>query len=37
MPPSKYALIVTIRAPGSNVDIFTLVETAISITNAVET
>jgi hypothetical protein len=30
-------LIVTIRAPGTNVDIVTPVETAISVVNAVET
>jgi hypothetical protein len=29
---ARYALIVTIRAPGSNVDIFTPVETAIAST-----
>jgi hypothetical protein len=34
---ARYALIVTIRAPGSNVDIVTPVETAISVVNAVET
>jgi Subtilase family len=33
---ARYALIVTIRAPGCDVDIFTPVETAISIANAVE-
>jgi hypothetical protein len=34
---ARYALIVTIRAPGSNIDIFTLVETVISVASAVET
>jgi hypothetical protein len=34
---ARYAVIVTIRAPGSNVDIFTPVETAISISSAIET
>jgi hypothetical protein len=34
---TRYALIVTIRAPGADVDIFTPVETAISIASAVET
>lgn len=29
---ARYALIVTIRAPGSNVDIFTPVETAVAST-----
>ena len=33
---ARYALIVTIRAPGSKVDIFTPVEAAISVVNAVE-
>ena len=33
---TRYALIVTIRAPGSNVDIFTPVETAIATPVAVE-
>ena len=33
---ARYALIVTIRAPGSDVDIYTPVEAAISIVNAVE-
>jgi hypothetical protein len=33
---APYALIVTIRAPGANVDIFTPVETAISVASAVE-
>jgi hypothetical protein len=32
---ARYALIVTIRAPGSEVDIYTPVEAAISIVNAV--
>jgi hypothetical protein len=34
--PTRYALIVTIRAPGSEVDIFTPVEAAIAVVNAVE-
>jgi hypothetical protein len=34
---ARYALVVTIRAPGSNVDIYTSVETAISVISAVET
>ena len=34
---ARYALIVTIRAPGSDVDIFTPVETAISVPNPVAT
>jgi hypothetical protein len=34
---ARYALIVTIRAPGSNVDIYTPVETAISVASAIET
>lgn len=34
---ARYALIVTIRAPGSNVDIFTPVETAVAATVAIET
>lgn len=33
---ARYALIVTIRAPGSNVDIFTPVENAIAIAGAIE-
>jgi hypothetical protein len=33
---ARYALIVTIRAPGSNVDIFTPVEAAIAVISAVE-
>lgn len=33
---TRYALIVTIRAPGANVDIFTPVETAISVQVAAE-
>jgi hypothetical protein len=33
---ARYAVIVTIRAPGSKVDIFTPVEAAISVVNAVE-
>lgn len=32
----RYALVVTIRAPGSNVDIFTPVENAAAIVNAIE-
>jgi hypothetical protein len=34
---ARYALVVTIRAPGSNVDIFTPVETALTVQTAVET
>ena len=34
---ARYSLIVTIRAPGSNVDIFTPVEAALNIQIAVET
>ncbi len=34
---ARYALIVTIRAPGSNVDIFTPVETAVAIETAIAT
>ncbi|CAH1648115.1 S8 family peptidase [Chelatococcus asaccharovorans] len=34
---ARYALIVTIRAPGSEVDIFTPVEAAVSIQTAIET
>lgn len=34
---ARYALVVTIRAPGSNVDIFTPVEVAITVQTAVET
>ena len=34
---ARYALIVTIRAPGSNVDIFTPVETALAVQTVVET
>lgn len=33
---ARYALIVTVRAPGSNVDIFTPVENAIAIASAIE-
>jgi hypothetical protein len=33
---ARYALIVTIRAPGSNVDIFTPVENAIAIAGSIE-
>lgn len=34
---ARYALVVTVRAPGSNVDIFTPVETAIAATIQIET
>jgi hypothetical protein len=34
---TRYALIVTIRAPGSNVDIYTPVATSVAVVNAVET
>lgn len=34
---ARYALVVTIRAAGSNVDIFTPVETALTVQTAVET
>jgi hypothetical protein len=34
---ARYALIVTIRAPGSNVDIFTPVEAAVTVQTAVQT
>ncbi|ACI94753.1 Y4bN protein [Afipia carboxidovorans OM5] len=34
---AQYALVVTIRAPGSNVDIFTPVETTLAIQTTVET
>jgi hypothetical protein len=34
---AQYALIVTIRAPGSNVDIFTPVEAAVTLQNPIET
>jgi hypothetical protein len=34
---ARYALVVTIRAPGSNVDICTPVETALAVRTAVET
>jgi hypothetical protein len=33
---ARYSLIVTIRAPGSNVDIYTPVEALVVIENAVE-
>lgn len=34
---ARYALIVTIRAPGADVDIFTPVEAAVTVQTAVET
>jgi hypothetical protein len=34
---SRYSLIVTIRAPGSDIDIYTPVETQVAITAEIET